>query len=415
MATEQSYDGNNSNTKFNITFPFLKDTHIGVSVGGITQTVTTHYSISGTEVTFVTAPPVGTENVKIYRNTPITAAEHDYSAGSAIRASSLNDNQKQALYAIEEAKLVTVTSGGITTGSKNDVTVNSDTDWVINDNAIEKVMMADNSVGPDEIEQNAVGVDELANNAVDTNAIIDLNVTTAKIANDAITGAKIDDDAVDSEHIAADAVDSEHIAAGAVDLEHMSSQSVDEDNLHISNAGSNGEFLQKQSGNTGGLTWASPITKFAGFATAKYTGSSWTPTSGNTYEDAPSLTITYTPVSTSSTIALTAYLNLQFKAQQQTSTTNYGEAKVKFVVTPSGGSAADVGEEQKLNPGSGSDHSANVSLAAQLEQKYVFYDEYANSNTTQKVFKIQLNRVDGTLNLNANEGHSYITLTEILN
>ena len=31
---------------------------------------------------------------------------------------------------------------------------------------------------------------------------------------------------------------------------------VDEANLKISNAGSNGEFLQKQSGNTGGLTWA---------------------------------------------------------------------------------------------------------------------------------------------------------------
>jgi hypothetical protein len=36
----------------------------------------------------------------------------------------------------------------------------------------------------------------------------------------------------------------------------MSSQSVDEDNLYISNSGSNGQFLSKQSGNNGGLTWA---------------------------------------------------------------------------------------------------------------------------------------------------------------
>ncbi len=56
--------------------------------------------------------------------------------------------------------------------------------------------------------------------------------------------------------IANDAIDSQHIAAGAVDLEHLSSESVDEDNLYISNAGSNGQFLQKQSGNNGGLTWA---------------------------------------------------------------------------------------------------------------------------------------------------------------
>ena len=112
---------------------------------------------------------------------------------------------------------------------------------------------------------------------VNSLGIKDLEVKTADIAADAVTGAKIADDAVDSEHyvdgsvdhahLAADCVDgdniqddvinSEHIAAGAIDLEHMSSESVDEDNLHISNAGSNGQFLSKQSGNSGGLTWAS--------------------------------------------------------------------------------------------------------------------------------------------------------------
>jgi len=39
----------------------------------------------------------------------------------------------------------------------------------------------------------------------------------------------------------------------------IASDIVDEDNLKISNAGSNGQFLQKQSGNTGGLTWASVV------------------------------------------------------------------------------------------------------------------------------------------------------------
>jgi hypothetical protein len=77
-------------------------------------------------------------------------------------------------------------------------------------------------------------------------SIKDAEVKTADIAADAVTAAKIADDVINSEHI----------AAGAVDLEHMSSESVDEDNLHISNAGSNGQFLQKQSGNNGGLTWA---------------------------------------------------------------------------------------------------------------------------------------------------------------
>ena len=54
-------------------------------------------------------------------------------------------------------------------------------------------------------------------------------------------------------------VDSVHYVDGSIDLEHMSSESVDEDNLYISNAGSNGQFLQKQSGNDGGLTWATVV------------------------------------------------------------------------------------------------------------------------------------------------------------
>lgn len=80
---------------------------------------------------------------------------------------------------------------------------------------------------------------------------------------DGVLGANtVDSDAyvdgsIDSAHIGNDQIDSQHYAAGSIDLEHMSSESVDEDNLHISNAGSNGEFLQKQSGNAGGLTWAS--------------------------------------------------------------------------------------------------------------------------------------------------------------
>jgi len=86
------------------------------------------------------------------------------------------------------------------------------------------------------------------------------------IANDSIDSQHYAAGSIDHEHLAADCVDgdniqddvinSEHIAAGAVDLEHLSSQSVDEDNLYISNAGSNGQFLQKQTGNNGGLTWA---------------------------------------------------------------------------------------------------------------------------------------------------------------
>jgi len=116
----------------------------------------------------------------------------------------------------------------------------------------------------------------LAANSVDSSELVDGGVDTSHLSTDCVTGAKIADDAIDSEHytdgsidtahLSADCItaakigdniiDSEHYAAGSIDLEHMASESVDEDNLYISNAGSNGQFLSKQSGNNGGLTWA---------------------------------------------------------------------------------------------------------------------------------------------------------------
>jgi hypothetical protein len=101
--------------------------------------------------------------------------------------------------------------------------------------------------------------------------ITDVNITGGAIAGAAITNDVIDsqhyadgsidhahlaNDCIDGDNIQDDVLDSEHYAAASIDLEHMSSESVDEDNLYISNAGSNGQFLSKQSGNNGGLTWA---------------------------------------------------------------------------------------------------------------------------------------------------------------
>jgi hypothetical protein len=83
-----------------------------------------------------------------------------------------------------------------------------------------------------------------------------LNVTGSITATDKIDSAHYAAGSIDNEHIADDAINSEHYADGSIDLAHMSSQSVDEDNLYISNSGSNGQYLQKQSGNSGGLTWA---------------------------------------------------------------------------------------------------------------------------------------------------------------
>ena len=118
--------------------------------------------------------------------------------------------------------------------------------------------IADDAIGSEHIADDAITSALIADDAITTALIADDAITSALIADDAVVTAAIADNAITNALMADDAIDSAEIADGAVDLAHMSSEAVDEDNLYISNSGSNGQFLSKQSGNNGGLTWATP-------------------------------------------------------------------------------------------------------------------------------------------------------------
>ena len=96
----------------------------------------------------------------------------------------------------------------------------------------------------------------MALTTIKTASLPDDAITSAKIADDAITSALIADDAITSALIADDAITSALLADDAVVAAAIADEAIDEVRLQISNAGTNGQYLQKQSGNTGGLTWA---------------------------------------------------------------------------------------------------------------------------------------------------------------
>ena len=85
-------------------------------------------------------------------------------------------------------------------------------------------------------------------------------IKTSGIADDAVTTDKLAN-AINTERTANTAKSTNATHTGEVTGSGaltITDDTVDEANLKISNAGSNGQFLQKQSGNTGGLTWATP-------------------------------------------------------------------------------------------------------------------------------------------------------------
>ena len=81
-------------------------------------------------------------------------------------------------------------------------------------------------------------------------------LNTYSLADNTVTSSKIGVDVIVAEDLAANSVTVSEITDDAVTQAKIADDAVNEARLQISNAGSNGQFLSKQSGNTGGLTWA---------------------------------------------------------------------------------------------------------------------------------------------------------------
>ena len=114
-ATSQTHNGNGSLNSFPISFSFLANAEVDVTVGGVLKTLGTHYNISGSTVTFTSGntPPSGTNNVKFQRNTNISAKKVDFQDGSVLTETDLDTSSDQILFAQQEItdKLVGIEEG----------------------------------------------------------------------------------------------------------------------------------------------------------------------------------------------------------------------------------------------------------------------------------------------------------------
>jgi len=105
MATttyvETTTGSNNTQKIFTYPFPALKTEDVKVALNGVTQTTGYTATLSPAQVEFDTAPGSYIK-VRVYRDTDVDSAKGVYAAGSSIRAFDLNNNQDQALYALQE-------------------------------------------------------------------------------------------------------------------------------------------------------------------------------------------------------------------------------------------------------------------------------------------------------------------------
>jgi hypothetical protein len=110
--------GDGSTTTFTIGFEYIDTSDVKARVNDV---ATTAFSVSGSSVTFTTAPPSG-QSVKIFRDTDNTNIQANFQSGSALRAIDFNDNFTQLLFVTQESTDVADTA---TTDAANSVTASN--------------------------------------------------------------------------------------------------------------------------------------------------------------------------------------------------------------------------------------------------------------------------------------------------
>ena len=103
-ASFTSHTGNNSAGPFAISFSYLSEDEIDVTVDGVLKTKTTHYTFpSATTISFTSGNhPANNAAIKFQRDTNISARRVDFEDGSVLTESDLDTNTDHVLFGLQE-------------------------------------------------------------------------------------------------------------------------------------------------------------------------------------------------------------------------------------------------------------------------------------------------------------------------
>ena len=188
-ATSQNHNGTGSQANFAISFPFLLNSEIEVTVGGTLKTLGTHYNIVGSEVQFTSGnlPASGTANVVFNRDTNISTKRVDFEDGSVLTEADLDNNVNQVLFAQQEIANDYVKRDGSQTVTGDLVFEGSA------DDANETTLAITNPTA-----DRTITIPDITGTVVTTGDTG--TISTGMIASDAVTNAKIADDSIESNH-----------------------------------------------------------------------------------------------------------------------------------------------------------------------------------------------------------------------
>jgi len=309
-ASFTNHTGNGTAGPFSISFSYLSEAEVDVTVGGVLKTITTHYTFtSATQITFTSGNEPGNGvAIKFQRDTNISAKKVDFQDGSVLTETDLDTNADQVLFAQQEIidKLGTIEENATAdqTNAEIRAAVEAATDSnVFTDadhsklNAIEASATADQTAAEirtlvesasdsnvftdadhsklNAIEANATAdqtaaeIRTLVESASDSNVFTDadhtkLNAIEANATADQTVSeikSLIAGSPLDASHLAANSVDSSELVDGSIDTSHLSADCVDGTKIADNAIGS--EHLQANSVGTSEIADAE-LTTLAG-------------------------------------------------------------------------------------------------------------------------------------------------------
>ena len=103
-ASFTNHTGNGTAGPFSISFSYLSEAEVDVTVGGVLKTITTHYTFtSATQITFTSGNEPGNGvAIKFQRDTDISAKKVDFQDGSVLTETDLDTNADQVIFAQQE-------------------------------------------------------------------------------------------------------------------------------------------------------------------------------------------------------------------------------------------------------------------------------------------------------------------------
>ena len=226
-SSSTTHTGNGSTNTFAISFSFLANNEIDVTVGGVLKTITTHYTISGSTVTFTSGnTPANGAAIKFQRDTDISAKKIDFSDGSVLTERDLDNNSDQILFAQQEItdKLGTIEEGA--TGDQTDAEIKTAYENNSDTNAFTDALLSKLNA----IEAGATGDQTNAEIRTAVEAASDSNVFTdadhSKL-NGIEAGATADQTITEIKSlIAGSPLDASHLAANSVDTSEITDDAV---------------------------------------------------------------------------------------------------------------------------------------------------------------------------------------------